>query len=206
MKSASVFFLKRTWCTAQLLFNFYTNFIWHIINLKTRDCEMCSTAQKQLINFCTTQPLDYIKREVWSGKVCAEENLLCSVSAVDLCWPENSEHSVEKQSRFTNYLCFFCMWDNKNWTHHCTKKDWPVPFRLRNLKKNPLVDIDRTLFPPLHIKLDLMKEFTKALNKNGSYFTYLCHAFPGLNMKKLKAGIFVGLQYVSLLETKLLKI
>ena len=31
---------------------------------------------------------------------------------------------------------------------------------------------------------------TKALDKDGDCFTYLCQAFPGLTMEKLKAGIF----------------
>ncbi len=45
-------------------------------------------------------------------------------------------------------------------------------------------------FLPLHIKLGLIKQFTKALDKDGDCFTYLCQAFPGLTIEKLKAGIF----------------
>ena len=44
---------------------------------------------------------------------------------------------------------------------------------------------DRILFPPLH-----SKQFTKALDKDDDCFTYLCQAFPGLIMEKLKAGSF----------------
>ena len=51
---------------------------------------------------------------------------------------------------------------------------------------------DRILFPPLHIKLGLIKQFTNTLDKHGDCFTYLCQAFPGLTMEKLKADIFVG--------------
>ena len=46
------------------------------------------------------------------------------------------------------------------------------------------------MVPPLHIKLGLMKQFVKALNKNGGCFKYLCRFFPGLSLEKLKAGIF----------------
>ena len=53
---------------------------------------------------------------------------------------------------------------------------------------------DRILFLPLHIKLCLIKPFTKALDKDGDCFTYLYQDFPGLTMEKLKAGIFDGLQ------------
>ena len=52
------------------------------------------------------------------------------------------------------------------------------------------MDRDRIPFPPLHIKLGLIKQFTKALDKDGDCFTYLRQAFPGLTMEKLKAGIF----------------
>ena len=60
----------------------------------------------------------------------------------------------------------------------------------RNVINDPLVDRDRILFPPLLIKLGLIKQFTKALDKGGYCFPYLWKAFPGLTMEKLKAGIF----------------
>ena len=87
-----------------------------------------------------------------------------------------------QQSGFTNYPCFLYMWDSRDRAQQYTMKDWPlreelVPFRARNLINNPLVDRDRTLFPPMHIKLGLIKQFTKAVDKDGGCFTYLCHAF-----------------------------
>ena len=57
-----------------------------------------------------------------------------------------------------------------------------------------MVDRDRILFPLLHLKIGLIKLFTKALDKEGDCFTDLCQAFPGLTMEKLKAGIFDGPQ------------
>ena len=39
-----------------------------------------------------------------------------------------------------------------------------------------------------------MKQFPKALDKDGDGLTYLSQAFPGLTMEKLKAGIFDGPQ------------
>ena len=104
-----------------------------------------------------------------------------------------------QQSGFTKYPCFMCMWDSRDRAQHYTKKDWPlreelVPCRARNIINNPLVDRDRILFPRLHIKLGLIKQFTKALDKDGGCFTYLCHAFSELTIEKLKAGIFDGPQ------------
>ncbi|GBO06096.1 hypothetical protein AVEN_245217-1 [Araneus ventricosus] len=48
------------------------------------------------------------------------------------------------------------------------------------------------LLPPLHIKLGLMKQFVKALPKEGECFKYLCDQFPGLSEAKLKEGVFIG--------------
>ena len=91
------------------------------------------------------------------------------------------------------------MWDSRDRAQHYTKKYWPLPEELvpgkeRNVINDPLVDRDRILFPPLHIKLGLIKQFNKALDRDGDCFTYLCQAFPGLTMEKLKAGIFYGPQ------------
>ena len=87
------------------------------------------------------------------------------------------------------------MCNSRDPAQHYTKKDWPlreelVPCKERNVINDRLVDRDRILFPPLHIKLSFIKQFTKALDKDGDCFTYLCQDFPGLTMEKLKAGIF----------------
>ncbi|GBM98729.1 hypothetical protein AVEN_79228-1 [Araneus ventricosus] len=37
-----------------------------------------------------------------------------------------------------------------------------------------------------------MKQFVKALPKDGECFKYLCHQFPGLSEAKLKEGVFIG--------------
>ena len=69
-----------------------------------------------------------------------------------------------------------------------------VPGRSNNIINNPLVDRHKILFPPLHIKLGLIKQFTKNLDKDGGCFSYLCHVFPGLSIEKLKGGTFDGPQ------------
>ena len=37
-----------------------------------------------------------------------------------------------------------------------------------------------------------MKQFVKALEKDGDCFRYICIKFPGLSIEKLKAGVFDG--------------
>jgi hypothetical protein len=59
----------------------------------------------------------------------------------------------------------------------------------------PLVDKDKILLPPLHIKLGLMKKnFVKATNKHGKGFEHLIEKLPKLGEVKLKEGVFIGPQ------------
>ena len=102
------------------------------------------------------------------------------------------------QAGFTKYCCFLCLRDSRAVSQHYKQKDWGsrstfVPGE-HSLKENPLVDMNKVLLPPLHIKLGLMKNFVKALHKNGAAFQHLSTVFPGLSAAKLKEGIFVGPQ------------
>ncbi|RUS71032.1 hypothetical protein EGW08_021203 [Elysia chlorotica] len=87
---------------------------------------------------------------------------------------------------------------------HWDQKEWPVRTSLtvgeKNVINEPLVDRARIVFPPLHIKLGLMKQFVKALDTDGECFKYLCEAFPGVTYEKLKAGIFDGPQIRKLIK------
>ena len=108
------------------------------------------------------------------------------------------------QAVFTKYGCFLCLWDSRAVSQHYKQKDWGswstlVPGE-HSLKENPLVDMNKVLLPPLHIKLGLMKNFVKALHKNGAAFQHLSTVFPGLSAAKLKEGIFVRPQIQEVLK------
>ena len=109
-----------------------------------------------------------------------------------------------QQGGYTKYPCFFCYWDSRATSQPWVKKDWPARKDLtvggKNVINEPLVNRDRIILPPLHIKLGLMKQFVKALDKHGSCFNYIVRKFPGLSMEKLKAGIFDGLQIRKLIQ------
>ena len=60
--------------------------------------------------------------------------------------------------------------------------------------------MNKVHLPPLHIKLGLMKNFVKALHKNGAAFQHLSTVFSGLSAAKLKEGIFVGPQIREVLK------
>ncbi|MGH0121420.1 UNVERIFIED_CONTAM: hypothetical protein FKN15_019855 [Acipenser sinensis] len=53
--------------------------------------------------------------------------------------------------------------------------------------------------PPLHIKLGLMKQFVRALDKESAAFKYLQDFCPKLSEAKVKAGVSVGPQIKKIL-------
>ena len=63
-----------------------------------------------------------------------------------------------------------------------------------NIKNPTLIDKSDVLLPPLHIKLGLMKQMVKAMDKTLPAFNYLVEKFPNLSGAKIKEGIFVGPQ------------
>ena len=109
-----------------------------------------------------------------------------------------------QQSSYWKYPCFLCYWDSKNKANHWAKKDWPARDQL-NVRENnviaeQLLSHGKIVFPPLHIKLGLVKQFVKALDKDGDCFQYICKSFPSLSNEKLKAGIFDGPQIKQLMR------
>jgi hypothetical protein len=95
-----------------------------------------------------------------------------------------------QQAGYTKYPCFLCEWDSRDKKNLWIKKQWLHRKTLKpgnkNVVKESLVDPGKVLLPPLYIKLDLMKQFVKALFKEGESFKYLDNKFPG------KEGVFVG--------------
>ena len=61
----------------------------------------------------------------------------------------------------------------------------------KNVKNIPPINPKKVPLPPLHIKLGLIKEFVKALDKDGAAFKYLQNLFPKLSEAKVKGGIRV---------------
>jgi len=87
---------------------------------------------------------------------------------------------------------------------HWTVKHWPkrqiLELGTKNIIRHNLIEPQKVVLPPLHIKLGIMKQFVKALDKNGHCFKYLCDKFPVLSEAKLKEGIFDGPQIRILIE------
>ena len=108
------------------------------------------------------------------------------------------------QSGYSKFPCFLCLWDSRADTEHYVRKEWPPreQFRLgtHSVKASPLVDVQKFLLPPLHIKLGLMKNLVKGLDRNGAAFKYLAEKFPEISEAKLNEGIFVGPQIRKLMK------
>ena len=71
-------------------------------------------------------------------------------------------------------LALFFLWDSRNDEQHWQKKNWPVRDALvmgqKNVINERLVNRDRIIFLPLHIKLGLMKQSVKVLDKKRLLF------------------------------------
>lgn len=102
------------------------------------------------------------------------------------------------QQGYTKFCCFICEWDSRARASHYVVRDWPLRQRLEPGSKNvlhpSLVEPSKILLPPLHVKLGLMKNFVKAMDRDGQAFKYLRDKFPRMSDAKVKEGVFVGPQ------------
>lgn len=102
------------------------------------------------------------------------------------------------QLGYTKYSCFLCEWNSRAKSEHYVRENWPkrenfTP-REKNVLRPNLVDKNKVYLPSLHIKLGLMKNFVKVLDKEDNAFKYLKKKFPRLSDAKLKEVVFVGPQ------------
>jgi len=72
----------------------------------------------------------------------------------------------------------------------------------KNVVSLPLVLPEKIYLPLLHIKLGLMKNFVKGMDKTGHGFEYVRNKFPNVNDGKIKEGIFIGPQIRELMQDK----
>lgn len=109
------------------------------------------------------------------------------------------------QPGYTKYCCFLCLWDSRARKEHYCKTNWPlreisIPGK-SNVTNLALVPNNNIVLPPLHIKLGLIKQFVKALDKSKETYKHLSQMFPKLSESKIKEGIFVGPQIRELMKS-----
>ena len=108
------------------------------------------------------------------------------------------------QGGYTKHPCFLCLWDNHANDQYYVRKEWPLREVLKpgshKILSHPLNEPSKILLPPLHIKLDLMKNFVKALDREGRGFDFLHQKFQQKSTEKITAGIFDGPQIRELIK------
>ena len=94
-----------------------------------------------------------------------------------------------------------CLWDSRAKNEHWIREQWPKRNECtvgeKNILNQSLVSPDKVLLPPLHIKLGLMKQYVKSLDKGGECFKYICQKFSFLSHEKIKAGVLMDQRYDS---------
>lgn len=150
--------------------------IAHAVNMK----ESYETMTKLFIN---------INYENHNWKICCDLKVVAILSGL--------------QGGFTKHCCFLCLWDSRARHKHYVQKDWPPRVNntigVENIQHMALVKKDNIILPPLHIKLGLVKNFIKALDKEGEAFSYLRTIFQNLSLAKISEGVLDGPQIRKLL-------
>jgi hypothetical protein len=72
---------------------------------------------------------------------------------------------------------------------------------MHNVIHKALVPREKILVRPLQIKLQLLKQFVKALDPNSAALHNIRKMFPHLSDAKVKGGIFTGLQICVMLAS-----
>lgn len=91
----------------------------------------------------------------------------------------------------TKNSCFICTWISTAKIDHYNatwEKRGEYIVGEMNVKKNSLVPREKILLPTLHIKLGLITQFVKKLEKDSDAFKYLSVLFPKLSSTKINAG------------------
>jgi len=72
----------------------------------------------------------------------------------------------------------------------------------KNVVNTPLVLLEKIYLSSLHIKLGLMKNYVRGMDKTGCGFEYVRSKFPNVSDTKIKEGIFIGPQIRELIQDK----
>lgn len=108
------------------------------------------------------------------------------------------------QSGYTAHNCYLCLWHSRKDNEHFVRDAWPLRTEFTpgkfNVLSKPLVKQESIIPPPLHIKIGLMKNFVKALEKDGEAIQHLDQYFPLLSSQKIKQGVFNGPQIRELIK------
>ena len=112
---------------------------------------------------------------------------------------------VGLQKSYAKFCFLLCVWDSHARSVLYSRKNCPLykshTLITKNIAHQPLVDPRKVLLPPLYIKLGLMKNSVKTLDRSGTAFSFMFEKFPRHSMEKIKAIVFIGPRYISFSET-----
>ena len=94
------------------------------------------------------------------------------------------------QGSYIKHSCFLCLRDSRADEKLAVLRRSHT--RLPQRFKLTLEERSKILFPPLRIKLGLVKQFVKSLKPTSRAFHYIGKLFPSISKAKFKGGIFVG--------------
>lgn len=96
---------------------------------------------------------------------------------------------------FSKHQCFLCNWEGRQTDKHYTDYQWKrretYEVGKDSIVNEPLVRAEKIIIPPLHIKLGLIRNFVRAMDKNSAAFAHLKSEFPRLSAAKIDAGEFI---------------
>lgn len=127
---------------------------------------------------------------------------ICSLSLVfrrgwtsmgNLCWFKNGQFSHWSAKWLHKISLFVCPWtseSDKTTAEEKVANGREHSCRGENAIRECLVGRDKTIFPPLHINLYIMKQFMKALDQDEPFFEYMKRNMSWIIIGKLRVGIF----------------
>ena len=124
--------------------------------------------------------LDLLEYPKYTWKICCDLKVVSLLRGLQL--------------GYTKHMCFLCLWNSQQDNSHYAVKIWPPrqssQIGKHNVQHQPLVSSAHVLLPPLYIKLGLMKNFVKAMDRDGDGFKFLKDFFVAEKTDaKLKAGV-----------------
>ena len=103
------------------------------------------------------------------------KTLLIALKYDKFNWQVNGDYKMVTflmglQDGFTKFPCYLCHRDSRGTYAYYHRRIWPKRTEFSvgksNVKWGPLIDPSKVLMPPLYIKLGLIKQFVKSLDKN----------------------------------------
>lgn len=109
------------------------------------------------------------------------------------------------QGGYTKHMCFICDWNTRYKGNQYKMLNWELRGEHRegqlNVKWPKLVDSEKVILPPLHIKLGIVKSYIKTVYKTPEVAERLKEIFPGISVAKLEQGVLNGPDIRKLMKT-----